>query len=138
MSDRLNVCLGYPLLLEDVFRKRLRAIDPAIRLLEMPIDKGGDWISVSPAEPNAEPPAWAAGCESERRAALAEAGGPERSRDEVFADYRRFASYSFVAAVTTAAAGARMQSVEVGRRAMQRMCDAVCDLDTLQILRESI
>ena len=73
MSDRLNVCLGYPLLLEDLFRERLQAIDPGIRLLEMPIDNGGDWISVSPAEPHAEPPVWAASCGPQRRAALAEA-----------------------------------------------------------------
>ena len=72
------------------------------------------------------------------RRSLAKAGGPERSRDEIFADYRRFAAYSFVAAVTTAAAGARMQSVDVGRRAMQRTSDAVSDLETLAILRESI
>ena len=73
MPEPLNVCLGYPLFLRDDYRGRLRAIDPRIRLVEMPIDEGGDWISVSPGEPHVEPPAWAAGQGDARRAALAEA-----------------------------------------------------------------
>lgn len=73
MSDPLNVCLGYPLLLQDAFRERLRAIDPSIKLLEMPIDEGGNWIAVSPGPPHPEPPSWASGFADERRAALADA-----------------------------------------------------------------
>ena len=73
MSDRLKVCLGYPLLLQDSFRERLRIIDPSIELLEMPIDEGGNWIAVSPGDPHPEPPSWASGFGAERRAALAEA-----------------------------------------------------------------
>jgi hypothetical protein len=69
------------------------------------------------------------------RLALAEAGGPERRADEIWNEYRCFAAYSFVSAVTTAAAGSRMQSVEVGQRAMQRLTDAVEDLGTLALFR---
>jgi aminoglycoside phosphotransferase (APT) family kinase protein len=70
------------------------------------------------------------------RVGLLEAGGPERSPNEVWEDYRRFAGYSFVSAVTTAAAGSRMQSVEVGQRAMARMNEATADLSTLEVFRE--
>ena len=73
MPDPLNVCLGYPLMLQDTFRARLRAIDPSIKLLEMPIDEGGNWIAVSPGPPHPEPPSWASGFADERRAALADA-----------------------------------------------------------------
>lgn len=72
------------------------------------------------------------------RVGLAEAGGPERTRDEIWQDYRRFAGYSFVSAVTTAAAGSRMQSVEVGQRAMARMNEAIVDLGTLDLFQEEL
>jgi len=72
------------------------------------------------------------------RVALATAGGPERAGDEIWREFRRFAGHSWVAAVATAAAGSRMQSVEVGQRAMQRMNEAVADLRTLELFREEI
>lgn len=70
--------------------------------------------------------------------ALAEAGGPAPAPDDLWHDYRRFAAYSWVAAVTTAAAGSRMQPIEVGRRAMARMNEAVADLATLELYREQL
>ena len=70
--------------------------------------------------------------------ALAAAGGPKRGLDELYEDYRRFAGYSFVSAVTTAAAGSRMQSVAVGQRAMRRMTEAITDLATLELFRERL
>jgi aminoglycoside phosphotransferase (APT) family kinase protein len=72
------------------------------------------------------------------RRRLGEAGGPERSAEAIWQDYRRLAGYSFVSAVTTAAAGSRMQSVEVGERAMARTNAAIADLGTLEIFRERL
>ena len=72
------------------------------------------------------------------RAGLEAAGVPQPSFEETWRDYRRMALTSWIAAVTTAAAGSRMQSVEVGLRAMQRSGDAVRDLDSLGLLREAL
>jgi acetyl-CoA carboxylase beta subunit len=43
-----------------------------------------------------------------------------------------------VAATTTAAAGSRMQPIEIGMRAMARTNAAVRDLDSLALLREGL
>lgn len=70
--------------------------------------------------------------------ALDAAGAPTRPFDSIWRDYRRFAAYSWVAATTTAAAGSRMQSVAVGRRALQRSNAAIEDLGTLPLLFEEL
>ena len=70
MSDRLVVCLGYPPLLEKEHVERIQSIDPSIDVVTLPIDPGGEWITIPPAEPNVEPPPWAATCAAERRDAL--------------------------------------------------------------------
>jgi Ser/Thr protein kinase RdoA (MazF antagonist) len=70
--------------------------------------------------------------------ALDAAGAPTRPFDAIWRDYRRFAAYSWVAATTTAAAGSRMQSVAVGRRALQRSNAAIEDLGTLPLLFEEL
>ena len=72
------------------------------------------------------------------RAGLAEAGAALPSFDETWRDYRRFALVSWVAATTTAAAGSRMQPIEIGMRAMARSNAAVIDLDSLSLLREGL
>jgi len=72
------------------------------------------------------------------RDALAEAGAAAPSFDALWEDYRRLALTSWVAAVTTAAAGSRMQPIEVGMRAMQRTNAAVQDLDSLALLRAEL
>lgn len=72
------------------------------------------------------------------RAGLEAAGAPAPSADEAWRDYRRMVLTGWIAAVTTAAAGSRMQSLEVGLRAMQRSHDAVRDLDSLSLLREEL
>ena len=72
------------------------------------------------------------------RAGLAAAGALVPSFDETWRDYCRFALYSWVAATTTAAAGSRMQPIEVGMRAMERTNAAVRDLDSLSLLRKAL
>jgi len=58
--------------------------------------------------------------------------------DETWRDYRLLALTSWVAATTTAAAGSRMQPIEVGQRAMRRTNAAVQDLETLPLLRAEL
>jgi len=72
------------------------------------------------------------------RAGLAESGTALPPFDDTWRDYRRFALVSWVAATTTAAAGSRMQPIEVGLRAMARANEAVRDLDSLSLLREAL
>jgi Phosphotransferase enzyme family len=72
------------------------------------------------------------------RTGLTAAGVAVPSFDETWRDYRRFALTSWVAATTTAAAGSRMQPIEIGMRAMARTNAAVQDLDSLSLLRESL
>jgi hypothetical protein len=72
------------------------------------------------------------------RLGLAEAGAQVPPFDETWRDYRRFALTSWVAATTTAAAGSRMQPIEIGLRAMERTNAAVRDLDSLALLREAL
>ena len=72
------------------------------------------------------------------RAGLAASGLSLPPFDETWRDYRRFALTSWVAATTTAAAGSRMQPIEVGQRAMARTNAAVQDLDCLALLRDEL
>jgi hypothetical protein len=72
------------------------------------------------------------------RAGLAEAGAALPPFEQTWRDYRRFALSSWVAATTTAAAGSRMQPIEVGQRAMARTNAAVIDLDSLSLLRGAV
>jgi hypothetical protein len=72
------------------------------------------------------------------RDALAAAGARAPSFEALWDDYRRLALTSWVAAVTTAAAGSRMQPIEVGMRAMKRTNAAVQDLDSLGLLRAEL
>lgn len=64
---------------------------------------------------------------------LTAAGGPNVAWDEIWQQYRRFVAYSWVSAVTTAAAGSRMQSLEIGRAAMERTQAAIQDLETVAL-----
>ena len=74
MSDPRIVCLGYPALQAEHYRERVCAIHPSLVPVALPVDDGNhDWLEISPAEPHEEPPNWAQGVASERRAALAEA-----------------------------------------------------------------
>jgi len=72
------------------------------------------------------------------REALQAAGADVPSAEQTWWDYRRLALTSWIAATTTAAAGSRMQPLEVGMRAMARTNAAVQDLDSLGLLREEL
>ena len=72
------------------------------------------------------------------RESLAQSGGPTVSRESIWEDYRRFAAYSWISAVTTAAAGARMQSLAIGQAAMQRTQAAITELDTLSLFESAL
>jgi len=52
--------------------------------------------------------------------------------------YRRLATCSWIAATATAAAGSRMQAIDVGLRAMERATQAIIDLDTPRLLRQEL
>jgi len=69
---------------------------------------------------------------------LAASGGPRLNEPESFDLHRRYALCSWVAATVTAAVGSRMQSIEVGMRAMERATAAICDLETPAILRADL
>ncbi len=69
---------------------------------------------------------------------LAAGGAPAPSQDEAFDRYRRYALCSWVAATVTAAAGSRMQSLEIGLRSMRRATDAIVDLETVELLRDEL
>ncbi len=72
------------------------------------------------------------------RAGLQAVGAAVPPFDETWRDYRRLALTSWVAATTTAAAGSRMQPLEVGMRAMARTSAAAADLELLPLLRKEL
>ena len=71
--SRLVVCLGYPALQAPEQFERLRVISPRIDPVALPVDSGGEWLSVPPVDPHEEPPPWARQAAPERRKALADA-----------------------------------------------------------------
>ncbi len=66
------------------------------------------------------------------------AGGVAPAFEDAWKQYRRLATCSWIAATVTAAAGSRMQSLEVGLRAMECSTHAIIDLDTPTLLREEL
>ena len=71
-------------------------------------------------------------------AGLAAAGGAALDFDHAWQQLRRYAVTSWIAATVTAAAGSRMQSVEIGQRAMQRTTAAIVDFETPGLLRQEL
>lgn len=69
---------------------------------------------------------------------LAASGAPAPSFDAAWRDYRRFVAAGWVAAVATYAVGARMQSLEVGRRAVARANAAIADLGAAELIRDDL
>ena len=67
---------------------------------------------------------------------LAAHGAPAPDFDAAWRAYRCFVVAGWIAAVATYAVGARMQSLEVGRRAVARANEAVADRGTAALLRE--
>ena len=72
------------------------------------------------------------------RLGLSAAGGDAPDIDTAWLNLRRYAMTSWVAATVTAAAGSRMQSVEIGLRAMERTTDAIIEFETPQLLRAEL
>ena len=69
---------------------------------------------------------------------LVAAGAPAPDFETGWRALRRFAITGWIAAVCTLAAGARMQSVKVGRRAVERANATLADLDSASLLREEL
>jgi len=72
MAEPLHVCIAFPPLAAPHYLERLRTI-PGVEPVVLPIDPDGDWLSVPPHDPHAEPPPWAKSVAREREAALAKA-----------------------------------------------------------------
>ena len=71
-NEPIRVCLGFPPLTAPHYLERLADL-PGVVPVILPIDPDGDWLSISPGEPHAEPPPWARSVAREREAALASA-----------------------------------------------------------------
>jgi hypothetical protein len=69
---------------------------------------------------------------------LAAGGAPAPSFDSAWRAYRCLVAAGWIAAVATHAVGARMQSLEVGRRAVARANAAIADLGTATRIREEL
>ena len=70
--------------------------------------------------------------------ALESAGGTAPSYEDAWLQYRLYAACGWIAATVTAAAGSRMQALEIGMRAMKRSTDAIADLETPDLFREEL
>jgi thiamine kinase-like enzyme len=69
---------------------------------------------------------------------LERAGGMAPRFEEAWRQYRLYAACGWIAATVTAAAGSRMQSLEIGMRSMKRSTEAIIDLETPALLREEL
>jgi len=70
MAEPIVVCLGFPAFHDETFYAALRAIDPRIEPVALPVDPAGAWLGSPPAEPCDEPPPWATTVAPERRRVL--------------------------------------------------------------------
>ena len=71
-------------------------------------------------------------------ATLEAAGAPAAPFDEAFERYRRLVVTAWVAAAATLGAGNRMQSLDVGTRAVTRATVAISELESLELLRDEL
>jgi Phosphotransferase enzyme family len=69
--------------------------------------------------------------------ALANAGGPDLDRDELWDRYRQGALYAYVAALITAGMGG-MQAENIALEGLRRSVAALDDLDTVSLLEKSL
>lgn len=69
-EEKVVVCIGFPALHGPESVAALRAIDPRVEPVLLPVDPGSDWLSAAPADPHQEPPPWALAVAAERKAAL--------------------------------------------------------------------
>jgi len=70
-TDRIVVCLAFPGIHEARHLEALRALDPRIEPVVLPVDPGASFAGQTASEPHPEPPPWATGCAGERAAMLA-------------------------------------------------------------------
>jgi len=68
----VHVCIGFPPHHEERYLERLRAIEGVVPEI-LPIDPDGEWATISPGAPFAEPPPWATSVAREREGVLARA-----------------------------------------------------------------
>ena len=71
------------------------------------------------------------------RQALADAGGPNLDRDDLWDRYRMGALYAYVASLITAGMGG-MQAEGIAMEGLKRGVAALDDLDTVALLQKSL
>jgi hypothetical protein len=71
------------------------------------------------------------------RRALAAAGGPDLTRDDLWLRYRQGAMYAYVAPLITAGMGG-MQVESIAMEGLRRGVAALDDLDTIAALKSSL
>lgn len=71
-------------------------------------------------------------------AGLAACGVEAPSFDQAWLQYRLCAACGWIAATATAAAGSRMQAIEIGMRSMKRSTEAIADLSTPELFRAEL
>ena len=64
--------------------------------------------------------------------------GVELDDQRIEEEYRLFATYSWMSAVTTAAMGSQWQAISIGQPAMIRTTQAIIDLDSLDVLQDRL
>jgi hypothetical protein len=69
---------------------------------------------------------------------LGRAGGRAPSFEEAWLQYRLYVACGWIAATATAAAGSRMQPLEIGMRSMQRSTAAIVELETPELFRAEL
>jgi phosphoglycerate dehydrogenase-like enzyme len=69
-AEPIVFCLGYPTHQAPRHVERLRALDPRVEVVTLPVDPNSEWVTVPPKDPHAEPPPWATGAAAARRRAL--------------------------------------------------------------------
>ena len=70
-NDPIVLCIGIPGIDQDRHFDALRAIDPRIEPVVLPVDPGASFMGTPASEPHPEPPPWALGCADARAEMLA-------------------------------------------------------------------
>lgn len=69
-AEPIVVCLSFPPLHDPTYLERMRAIDPRVEPVILPVDPDGNWIAYAPSDPHDEPPPWGTTVAAERVEAL--------------------------------------------------------------------
>lgn len=70
-TDSIVVCIAFPGIHDERHLEALRAIDPRIVPVVLPVDEDANFAGQTASEPHPEPPPWGTGCAAERAALLA-------------------------------------------------------------------